>query len=263
MSEKPRKDLAERKSKEVEVERMKMSLNEWEYPDPSNEVQWETNSFHTTNPFASDIEDWHRISILVESTPTNTTTDIFLDDEMSDNISNAEQNLRIAQANQANSSPASPDSAEIANHTPRNTDKAWPPLNTSVIASGDWPNSNREIASSSDISKWVENMNVGMKWGEATPHSITNTNPLGSGLPVFETSRDILGDTAVVPTGNKLGKRRTRKEVTHQNCAFTTPPLLGPSTLRLECRQRLNIPTPAIWHLPTQPLPEASRKLKP
>ena len=78
-------------------------------------------------------------------------------------------------------------------------------------------------------------MNSGMKWGEATPHSITNTNLLGSGLPVFETSRDILGDTAVVPTDNKLGKRRTRKEVTHQNCAFTTPPLLGPSTLRLEC----------------------------
>ena len=100
MSEKPRKDLAERKSKEVEVERMKMSLNEWEYPESSNEVQWETNSFHTTNPFASDIEDWHRISILVESTPTNTTADIFLYDEMSHNISNAEQNLRIVQANQ-------------------------------------------------------------------------------------------------------------------------------------------------------------------
>ena len=111
----------------------------------------------------------------------------------------------------------------------------WPPLNTSVIASGDWPNSNREIATSSDISKWVENMNVGMKWGEATPHSVSNTNTLGSGIPVFETSRDISGDTALVPPENKLEKRRTRKEVTLQNCAFTTPPLLGPGTLRLEC----------------------------
>ena len=38
----------------------------------------------------------------------------------------------------------------------------------------------------------------------------------------------------MVPSGTKLGKRKTRKEVTPQNHAFTTPPLMGPSTLRLE-----------------------------
>ena len=106
VSEKPRKNLAERIIKELEVEQTKISLNEWEYSEPSNEVLWETNSFHATNPFTSDIEDWHRISIQVEATPTYTTADIFLDDEMSDNVSNTEQNLRIAQANQSNSSQA-------------------------------------------------------------------------------------------------------------------------------------------------------------
>ena len=125
-----------------------MSWNEWEYSIPSNEAFWETNSFHATNPFASDIEDWYRLSTQVEVAPPDTITNIFLDDEMSDNVSNAEQNLRMAQANQSKSSQASPDSAKIANQTPINNNNVWPPLNASVIATGDWPNSNREVATS-------------------------------------------------------------------------------------------------------------------
>ena len=212
-----------------------MSWSEWEYSIPSNEALWETNSFHATNPFASDIEDWHRLSTQIEVAPPDTITNIFLDDERSDNVSNAEQNLRIAQANQSNSSQASPDSAEIANQTPINNDSVWPPLNASVIATGDWPNSNREVATSSNTNKWVENVNVGMTLGEITPHSVTKADLLGSGIPNFEASRNTLGDTAIVPPESKLGKRKTRKEVTLQNYTFATPPLLGPNKLRLEC----------------------------
>ena len=212
-----------------------MSWSEREYSIPSNEALWETNSFHATNPFASDIEDWHRLSTQIEIAPSDTITNIFLDDEMLDNVSNAEQTLRIAQANQSNSSQASPDSAEFANQTPINNDKVWPPLNASVIATGDWPNSNREVATSSNTNKWVENVNVGMTLGEITPHSVTNADLLGSGIPIFEASRNTLGDTAMVPPESKLGKRKTRKEVTLQNYTFVTPPLLGPNKLRLEC----------------------------
>ena len=78
-------------------------------------------------------------------------------------------------------------------------------------------------------------MNVGMTLGEVTPHSVTNADLLGSGIPIFETNGNTLGDTAIVPPESKLGKRRTRKEVTLQSYAFATPPLLGPNTLRLEC----------------------------
>ena len=111
-----------------------MSWSEWEYSIPSTEALWETNGFHATNPFASDIEDWHRLSTQVEVAPPDMIANIFLDDEMSDNVSNAEQNLRIAQANQSNSSQAFPDSGELVNQTPINSDNVWPPLNTSVIA---------------------------------------------------------------------------------------------------------------------------------
>ena len=62
-----------------------------------------------------------------------------------------------------------------------------------------------------------------------------NADLLGSGIPIFETSRNTLGDTAIVPSESKLGKRKTRKEVTLQSYTFATPPLLGPNTLRLEC----------------------------
>ena len=221
-----------------------MSWNELEYSISSNEALWETNSFHATNSFASDIEDWHRLSTQIEVAPPDTITNMFLDDEMSDNASNAEQNLCIAQANQSNSSQASPDSAEIANQTPISNDNVWPPLNASVIATGDWPNSNREVATSSNTNKWVENMNVGMTLGEITPNSVTNADLLGSGIPIFEASRITLGNTATISPESKLGKRKTRKDL--QNYTLATPPLLGPNTLRLDVRQHLSIPMPAM-----------------
>ena len=81
---------------EQTIERMKMSLGEWEYLIPLNEVPCEPNGFHANNPFASDIEDWHRLGTQVEVAPPVTIAYMFLDDDMSDNVSNAEQNLRIA-----------------------------------------------------------------------------------------------------------------------------------------------------------------------
>ena len=139
-------------------------------------------------------------------------------------MSKTEQNSQIAHTGQANSSKMSFDSTELANETPMNHTNVWPSLNTSVIVTGDWPNSNREVATSSDISKWVENMNVGMTFGEITPHLGTSADPLGSGIPVFDSSKNTLGDTAIAPSESQPGKRKTRKGVTLQNYASTTPP---------------------------------------
>ena len=211
-----------------------MSLSGWENFIPLREVPREPNDFHATNPFASDIEDWHRLGTQVEVAPPDAIADMFSDDDMSDNVSKAEQNLRIAHSSQSNSSQASPVSAELDNETPINSNNVWPLLNTSVIATGDWPNSNREIAVSSDTSKWVKNMNVGMTLGGITPHLAMTVDPLGSGIPVFEACKNTLDDTAIAPSGSKLGKRKTRKGMTPQDYAFTTSPILGPGTLRLE-----------------------------
>ena len=211
-----------------------MSLSEWEYLIPLNEASWESDGFHATNPFARDIEELSTLSTQAEIATPEVIADIFLDNLMSDNLSNVEQNSRIAQSSQQSSSQASSDSAELANETPMNRNNVWPPLNTSVIMTGDWPNSNRELATSSDISKWVENMNVGMTLGEITPHLGTSVDPLDSGAPAFGTKEDTLEDTAVVPLGTQLGKRKTRKEVALPNYALTTSPLMNPSTLQLE-----------------------------
>ena len=59
--------------------------------------------------------------------------------------------------------------------------------------------------------------------GDVTPQLNIEVDPLGSGVPVFSAGRDVFDDTAVTPSGNHL-----------QNYTFTTPSLLGPSTLRLE-----------------------------
>ena len=115
-----------------------------------------------------------------------------------------------------------------------NCGNVWPPMNNSAIAWGDWPNSNGEQATSSNISKGVEDKNAGMALGEITPQVSLGVDPLGSGIPVFAASRNAVADTASTPSGNQLGRRETAKEV-NQNYTFTTPPLLDLSTFRLEC----------------------------
>ena len=211
-----------------------MSLSEWEYLLFASETSLESSEFHATNPFANNIVELHTLSTQAEIAPLDMIANLFLDDVMSDNVSNIEQNSQIAHAGQANSSKMSFDSTELANETPMNHANVWPPLNTFVIVTGDWPNSNREVATSSDISKWVENMNVGMTLGEITPHLGTSADPPGSRAPVFDNNRNTLDNTAMAPSESQPGKRKTRKGVTLQNYASTTPPLLGPNTLRLE-----------------------------
>ena len=51
---------------------------------------------------------------------------------------------------------------------------------------------------------------------------------------MFRANENTVADNAVTPSGNQLGKRKTRKVVNLQNNTYTTPPLLGPSTLRLK-----------------------------
>ena len=221
------------RAEEQNIERMKMSLSGWECFIPLREVPREPNNIHATNPFASGIEDWHRLGTQVEVAPPDAIADMFSDDGMSDNVSKAEQNLRIAQSSHTNSSQASPDSAELANETTINSNNVWPPLNTSVIATGDWPNSNRELAVSSDTSKWVENMNVGKTLGGITPHLAMRVDPLGPESHYSKLAKPWM-IVQLPPSGSKLGKRKSRKGMTPKDYAFTTSPILGPSTLRLE-----------------------------
>ena len=99
-------------------------------------------------------------------------------DIMSDNVSNAESNLQMAHSSKPKSSRASVDSADLANCTPINRDSVWPPLDSSVIALGDWPNSNGEQTTTSNINEWVENMNEGMTLGDVSPQLSIRADPL-------------------------------------------------------------------------------------
>ena len=211
-----------------------MKSGEIEYLKSLNESNRQSSGFHATNPFASDVEELSRLSARAEIAADDIIANMFLYDVMSDNMSNAEQNSQMAYISQLNSSRASSDSAYFVNGTAMNCGSVWPPVNNSAIAWADWPNSNVEQATSSDISKWVENMNAGTAFGEITPQVSLDVDPLGSGVPVFAASRNAVADTASTPSGNQLGKRETAKEV-NQNYTFTTPPLLDLSTFRLEC----------------------------
>ena len=77
--------------------RVKMSLSEWEYLLFVNETSLESSEFHATNPFANNTEELHTLSAQAEIAPLDMIADLFLDDVMSDNVSNIEQirKLRI------------------------------------------------------------------------------------------------------------------------------------------------------------------------
>ena len=211
-----------------------MNSGEIEHLKSLNESNRQSSSFHVTNPFASEVEELSRLSARAEIAADDMIANIFLYDVMSDNMSNAEQNSQMAYFSQLNSSRTSSDSANFVNGTAMNCGSVWPPMNNSAIAWADWPNSNGEQATSSNISKSVEDKNAGMALGEITPQVSLGVDPLGSGVPVFAASRNAVADTASTPSGNQLGKRETAKEV-NQNYTFTTPPLLDLSTFRLEC----------------------------
>ena len=100
-----------------------MSLSEWEYLLFASETSLESSEFHATNPFANNIDELHTLSTQAEIAPLDIIADLFLDDVMSDNVSNIEQNSQIARTSQANSSKMSFDSTELANATPMNHTK--------------------------------------------------------------------------------------------------------------------------------------------
>ena len=159
-----------------------------------NESNRQSTGFHATNPFASDVEELSRLSARAEIAADDMIANMFLYDVMSDNVSIADQNSQMAYFSQLNHSRASSDSANFVNGTAMNCGNVWPPMNNSAIDWGDWPNSNGEQAKSSDISKWVENMNAGTAFGEITPQMSLDVDPLGSGVPVFAASRNAVAN---------------------------------------------------------------------
>ena len=241
------------------------SMNSGEIEDLKswNESNRQTNSFHVTNPFACDVEELSRLSAHAEIAAEDMIASRLLCDVMSDNVSIADQNSQMAYFSQLNYSRASSDSANFVSGTAMNCGSVWPPVNNSAIDWGDCPISNGEQDTSSDISKWVENMNAGMAFGKITPKVSLDVDPLGSGVPVFAASRNAVADTASTPSGNQLGKLETVKEVNLHNYTFTTPPLLGPSTFQIEDTPLLNMQVQIAERPQAWPLLEASRKWKP
>ena len=69
-----------------------MSLSQWEYLLFVSETSVESSEFHDTNPFANNIEELHTPNTQAEIAPLDMIADLFLDDVMSDNVSNIEQN---------------------------------------------------------------------------------------------------------------------------------------------------------------------------
>ena len=171
-----------------------MKSGEIEYLKSLNESNRQSSGFHATNPFASDVEELSRLSARAEIAADDMIANLFLYDVMSDNVSIADQNSQMAYFSQLNHSRASSDSANFVNGTAMNCGNVWPPMNNSAIDWGDWPNSNGEQAKSSDISKWVENMNAGTAFGEITPQMSLDVDPLGSGVPVFAASRNAVAN---------------------------------------------------------------------
>ena len=171
-----------------------MKSGEIEYLKSLNESNRQSSGFHATNLFASDVEELSRLSARAEIAADDMIANMFLYDVMSDNVSIADQNSQMAYFSQLNHSRASSDSANFVNGTAMNCGNVWPPMNNSAIDWGDWPNSNGEQAKSSDISKWVENMNAGTAFGEITPQMSLDVDPLGSGVPVFAASRNAVAN---------------------------------------------------------------------
>ena len=171
-----------------------MKSGEIEYLKSLNESNRQSSGFHATNPFASDVEELSRLSARAEIAADDMIANMFLYDVMSDNVSITDQNSQMAYFSQLNHSRASSDSANFVNGTAMNCGNVWPPMNNSAIDWGDWPNSNGEQAKSSDISKWVENMNAGTAFGEITPQMSLDVDPLGSGVPVFAASRNAVAN---------------------------------------------------------------------
>ena len=171
-----------------------MKSGEIEYLKSLNESNRQSSGFHATNPFASDVEELSRLSARAEIAADDMIANMFLYDVMSDNVSIADQNSQMAYFSQLNHSRASSDSANFVNGTAMNCGNVWPPMNNSAIDWGDWPNSNGEQAKSSDISKWVENMNAGTAFGEITPQMSLDVDPLDSGVPVFAASRNAVAN---------------------------------------------------------------------
>ena len=130
-----------------------MKSGEIEHLKSLNESNRQSSSFHVTNPFASEVEELSGLSARAEIAADDIIANMFLYDVMSDNMSNAEQNSQMAYFSQLNSSRTSSDSTNFVNGTAMNCGSVWPPMNNSAIAWGDWPNSNGEQATSSNISK--------------------------------------------------------------------------------------------------------------
>ena len=59
-----------------------MSLSECECLIPLNEGSRDSNTFHDTNPFASEVEDLYRLKTRAEMPIDDVVTNMFLDDAM-------------------------------------------------------------------------------------------------------------------------------------------------------------------------------------
>ena len=106
-----------------------MDWTEKESTNPSSEAFWEQSGFHSTNPFASEIEMLSGVNASTGDAVSTMTMKLF-SEVMSDYIPKSEQNAEmVAATSQPNSSRASTDSSNPVDGAETTMQSnAWPPL---------------------------------------------------------------------------------------------------------------------------------------
>ena len=83
-----------------------------------------------------------------------------------------------------------------------------------------------ELAAISKINGWVNKMSPRATLRRTTSELSVGTDRLGSGVPVFSVSGDLVVGAAVTPLGNQSEKRKTRKEVNPLSFTSNEPQVL-------------------------------------
>ena len=149
-------------------------------------------NFHARNPFGNEMETNIRWETLTHNLLESTITEMF-SERMSDYVSNSEQIAEItAAADQPNSSPVSPNSANLLesaeNPTQSNT---WPPLEVTDYRLREWPYSNKKPSYEMSTAEETTSHNSDLATPLAAPRTPSiHRGPLGSLAMTNSADRD-------------------------------------------------------------------------
>ena len=151
---------------------------------------WEPSVLHVTDLFARNVEALSSSNACAKNVTDAMTATMTLD-EMSDNVSNAEQIMEMASVSQPTSSRALPDSANPVDGARKTRPtKAWPPLDIPRNSLEHWPNSNNRLVDEQSTTS------------ERIQHAGANTSPTSVSLKPGA-SPDPLDSRATAISSNK------------------------------------------------------------